>query len=346
MAEISIVIASLDRKYLSSLELSFTKKVASNVSLEIITDYEYLLNFFSIPRKIDCLIIDEDLYSEMVDKQHINCVFLFTEQTTDSLQRFNNIEYIYKFSSVKEIFHKVVGKMGLDINNGKRDGSKSVKTSTIMVYSPIGGSGKTIVALGLANQLADLNKKVLYLNVQSLQDFQPMVGDYGYCENGFDRYLMRKDPNVAKEMQRSVVNVGFDCLRGFKGSMLSYGITDEHYIFLIQNLVESKMYDYIIVDSSTEFSSINSKIMSFSDKVVVVATQGRSEEYKINSFIHSIEYSEDKFLFVCNKYAEKKKMLELPYNMTEFLYEIEQPEVGYLDICRYNALKATALVIL
>lgn len=346
MAEISIVIASLDRKYLSSLELSFTKKVTSNVSLEIITDYEYLLNFFSIPQKIDCLIIDEDLYSEMIDKQHINCVFLFTEQTTDSLQRFNNIEYIYKFSSVKEIFLKVVGKMGLDINNGEREGSKSVKTSTIMVYSPIGGSGKTIVALGLANQIADLNKKVLYLNVQSLQDFQPMIGDYGYCENGFDRCLMRKDPNVAKEMQRSVVNVGFDCLRGFKGSTLSYGITDEHYIFLIRNLVESKMYDYIIVDSSTEFSSINSKIMSISDKVVIVATQGQSEEYKINSFMQSIEYSENKFLFVCNKYAANKRSLTLPYTITEFLYEIEQPDVGYLDICRQNALKTTALVIL
>ena len=70
MAEISIVIASLDQKYLSSLELSFTKKVASNVSLEIITDYQYLLEFFSIPQKIDCLIIDEDLYSETIDKQH------------------------------------------------------------------------------------------------------------------------------------------------------------------------------------------------------------------------------------------------------------------------------------
>lgn len=59
----------------------------------------------------------------------------------------------------------------------------------IMVYSPVGGVGKTSVALSLCYQLSLLNKNVLYINVGDIQNHPFYLNKEGYVENSFERML-------------------------------------------------------------------------------------------------------------------------------------------------------------
>ena len=95
------------------------------------------------------LIINEDLYDEEYEKQDISNVFLLSE-VDNSMQTENMIlKRIYKYTSVKQIYNDVVNNMSSETLKtiGDRENNE---TEFIMVYSPSGGSGNTLVSMGIA----------------------------------------------------------------------------------------------------------------------------------------------------------------------------------------------------
>lgn len=346
MADKTMVIASLDKIYINAFEISFTRDVRTNINLKIITDYDYLMGYFMSPHKIDVLIIEEDLYRSINNTVNISNVFILTEDKNNEGLFDDKVEYVYRYSSIKEIFHKVIGKAGIEKVLDNKSRNKSEKTKTIMVYSPIGGSGKTTVSLGISKQLSDLNKKVIYVSLQSLQDYQYYIHDYEYVANGFDKTLIRKDSNIMAEILNNIGNEGFDYLKAFDGPMMAYGLTDEHYSYLINKIVESGIYDYIVMDTSSELNNQNIRIMKNVDEIVLIAQQGKYNECKINQLLNCIEYSEDKIHFVCNKFSYENKNLSIPYEIVEYVFCLPGNDVTYEDICKNNMLKVTTLILL
>ena len=103
-----VIIADEDSDYIIPLQLKFVKEFFNQIDLEIVTDRQYFLELFSKPQKAEILILSEGLYDSSLQKHNIGCIFVMTEQNEQSGTEELNIDKLYKYTSVKEIFNEIV----------------------------------------------------------------------------------------------------------------------------------------------------------------------------------------------------------------------------------------------
>ena len=97
-----------------------------------------------------------------------------TEQYEEDQTVDLRVNFIFKYTSIKEIFNEITGKSA-DVLNLKREYKQ--ETEVVLFYSASGGTGKTTLAIGVAASLTKNYKRVLYVNAARLQSF------YHFLEN-------------------------------------------------------------------------------------------------------------------------------------------------------------------
>lgn len=302
MEKLLIVMVDEDENYLMPLELKFTEELKNRAEIVVITSKEYLNLFFSDPKEIDILLINENLFTEDLKRHNIKNIFILSEdEHEESLESPQNI---CKYTSVKEIYNLIISNVkSVEINE---DG-KNVENKVIVIYSPIGGSGKTILSAGISAILNKNNKKALYINTEVLQNFSNILFDNAspYASKSFEKGLVEKDFNIVQKLINSIGKGEFDYILPFKQALSSLEIDLEKYIYLISKIKEAEIYDYIIVDTSIELTNEKCHLMSLADKVVIIANQDKNSAIKIDSLLDNIDCSnKNKFVFVCNKFAK------------------------------------------
>ena len=350
MKNYSLVIAGKDEEYLVSLEIGLLKGMGDMVDITMITDNDYYNYYFSIPQKIDVLIIEEALYSEVIERQNVGNIFVLEETKANKLYK-QNVMGIFKYSSVKEIFHKIFGKIGNDFKQD--DNRNDLNTQTILIYSPIGGSGKTLLALSMCNELAEFNKHVLYINVETIQNFHWFLASQEEAPEEFCYNLANHNNNMIMNFDAYVGNEGFDYIKPVPASTLSFGIKKEDYFYIIAELVRSKKYDYIVIDTSIDMDESNCKMMGICDRVISIVKQDALSVWKADSFLENIDYSDSqKYMFVCNRYTTEMRnfIVESEYlyecNITEYIGEYDA-EILSLDTTKHNhIMKQTVMLLL
>ena len=157
MSKPRIIIADTDISYIIPLQQKFIEEYFEKIDLEIISDPSYYELFFSSPQKADVLIVSEELYSTNLQRHNIGNIFLMTEQYSENQMREVDVNTIYKYTSIKEIFNVIVGKgaASLSVSNNARK-----ETQIIVVSSACGGVGKTTIALGISACLNKNYKKI------------------------------------------------------------------------------------------------------------------------------------------------------------------------------------------
>lgn len=304
MSKLVVVLADEDARYLMPLELKFIEEFDDRAEIIVITDKEYLNQFFSIPQKIDILIINEALYSQELGKQNIGNIFLLMESNFVTGTEDININRIYKYTSVKEIYNEVINNSSSKVLNPI---AQQDKTTVIMTYSPCGGVGKTTISIGIAAAIAKTYKRTLYINTESLQSFNYLLKNKCYLSNDFEKQLISHDNQILNSLQSSLGKEVFDYILPFKQATCSLNIQIEDYRYLIEKIKSSSLYDYVIVDTSTDFNSEKTMLMSYCDKVILVTAQDEVSIAKLESLLNNIDCSDNnKFIFVCNKYDETK----------------------------------------
>ena len=103
-----IVLADTDENYLAPLEEKFIDETGDHIDLEIITDPLFFNEYFSQPQKIDILVISEDLYRTDLHRLNIRYIFLLTEEPDEGGTDDLRCHSIYKYTSTKEIYHRIV----------------------------------------------------------------------------------------------------------------------------------------------------------------------------------------------------------------------------------------------
>ncbi|WP_291630878.1 AAA family ATPase [Clostridium sp.] len=303
MDKINVMLIDVDEKYLIPIELKLIEMLGDKINLSVITDLEYLNNYFNLPRKIDILVIRESLYNMDFQKHNIVNTFILSENLQEQEATQNlNVHVIYKYTSVKEIYNEIINKSVMEVTNEKK------QTKVIMTYSPAGGVGKTTISMGLAKVLNNSYKKVIYINTESIQSFNFLLDSSEYCQLGFEKYISNNDENIMAYLNEAIGCNGFDYLLPFKQSLSALNISLNNFKYLIEKIKESGLYEYIIVDTSNELTSEKSMLMGYCDKVIILTTQDESSVVKLNSLKYNIDCSnENKFITICNKYKEDKE---------------------------------------
>lgn len=303
MNQFTIVLADTDEHYVAQLEKRFIETCQDRANIIIITEEEYLDFFFSTPQNIDILVIQEDLCHYTFDEHSIASIFILTEHISDSPE--TQPPKIYKYTSVKEIYNEIFNGSALKNFHNMLEANTA---KSIVVYSPIGGIGKTFTAIGLSVALAKAHMRVLFLSAEPLQTFAFFLTDPKYLDTSLINQFSAQNNPDAQDPGHSIGHELFDYLLPFPEAASSFAVKLENYQQYMQNIKESGKYDFIVLDLPADFSQDKSAMMAYCDKTVLLLGQHPLEVFKFERFLGNIDCSNtEKFIFLCNKYDGKAK---------------------------------------
>lgn len=321
MSKPKIVLADTDEKYLEPLVNKFIDELAGMIELEVISDREYFKEYFSIPQRVDMLIVNQEMYSQELQKQNMKCICILTEQTRALEMDDPTIKTVYKYGSMKEIFHEIIHEAGHRLNMIQQD---NIHTQIITICSGIGGVGKTSIALSLSEYLAKNHRKVLFISAESLQSFRFFLQDKRELSKEACFILKENPALVYQKLKQFLRTEVFDYLPPFSNVLPSLNLSFSLYKNLILNVADSKEYEFIIIDTQTGYTEELMNILEISDHIIVAFLQDELSKEKNTFLLKNIKYDDrEKYIFVCNQYNK-----ELP-NALEQLRNIEI--AGYIE---------------
>lgn len=352
MSKPRIIIADTDLNYIIPLQLKFAEEFFDKIELEIVTDEEYFENLFSSPQRAEILIVSENLYDSSLKRHNISNLFLMMEQYEEEQTDELNLNRLFKYTSIKEIFNKITGKSAGSLNI---DESVKKESQIIVVCSACGGVGKTTIALGISASLTKNYKKVLYINAGRLQVFQRMLENQSVI-SATDIYakLARANENIYSEMKHAIRNEIFCYLPPFKAALMSLGLNYSIYEEIIISAKKSKDYDYIVIDVDTAFDEDNAKLFNISDKVIVVTEQTRTSIFATNTLVDNINgINSDKYIFVCNNFDKNENNaiissnIPLKFTVNDYIEHFNNyDEIRCEDLSKNIGIQKTAFLVI
>lgn len=343
---LTIVIADTEATIVDAIELKFLETLRDNVKLEVITDKEYFDTFFSTPRTADVLVIGEELYDESLMRHDIKHRIRVLTSSVDGVESTHDMVKIYKYSTTKEIYAEIM--RGVIVNNS----SEKKNSKLILVYSPIGGAGKTTVALGIASALAQL-ERVLYINAESMNTFGVFLeAPASLPSEAYE--LMRTDNtdiygSLKQFFARDDGGRGFSYLPPAANSLSSAGGNLSALYKLCSAARASGDFDYVIVDVDSAYTNAKGMLMSEADKVLLVYEQDKVSAFKMDKLQKNVSCSDtEKYIFVCNKYKPAKMNYFLSkkfISTAEVEADKDFPEYKVSQLGKSEGIKKLALTL-
>lgn len=324
MAKPRIIIADSDINYIIPLQMKFAEDMFEKADIELITDREYFQKLFSNPQHADILIISEEFYEQSLKRHSISHVFLMTEQYEEEKTENLEVNCIFKYTSLKEIFNEIMGKSAGVLNFTAK---KKQSAQIVLVCSASGGTGKTTVAMGLSASLTKNYKRVLYINASRLHSFQFML-ENTVPINSTEVYakLTVAGENVYSEIKHTIRKELFHYLPPFKTALMSMGLKYAMYEKIAIAAKKSGDYDFIVVDSDVAFDEDMASLISIADKVVVVTSQTMAAVAATNVWVSNVNgVHEDKYVFLCNDFCKEKDnalispSIKLKFNVSDYV---------------------------
>lgn len=352
MAKPKVIIADEDANYIIPLQFKFVKDFFNQIDLEIISDKDYFNEFFSRPQNAEILIVSDELYDSSLQKHNISNVFVMMEQFETGGTGELNVNRLFKYTSIKEIFNEIIGKSAGELNIGAVE---KKETQIILVTSASGGVGKTTVSMGIAASLTKNYKRVLYINAARLQVFQHMLENPSAI-TASDIYtkLASENDNLFFEIKHIIRKELFSYLPPFKAALMSLGLNYSVYEKIIMSAKKSGDFDFIIVDADDTFDEEKAALLNISDKVVVVTNQSLAAVLSTNILVANINgVNTDKYIFICNEFDKDKDNalispnVSLKFTVSDYIdcfkyYEKMKPD----DFSKESSIQRAAFLII
>lgn len=352
MAKPRIIIADIDVNYIIPLQLKFIEDFFEKVDLEIVTNNEYYETLFSTPQRADILIVSEDLYSQAMQRHNISHIFVMNEQYEEEQTADLNVNHIFKYTSIKEIFNEITGKSA-DVLKIEKNGKQ--ETQVVLFYSASGGTGKTTAAMGVSASLTKNYKRVLYINAASLQVFQHMLENHSAI-TAADVYakLATATDNIYSDIKHVIRKDLFSYIPPFKAALMSLGLSYSVFEKIIISAKKSGEYDFIIVDADVSFDEDKAVLLNMSDKVVVVTKQTFAAVLATNILVSNINgASAEKYIFVCNDFDKEEdnalisSKLSLKFCVSDYIEHFAHyDQMKCSDLASDSGIQKTAFLVM
>ena len=300
-----VVFADPDQKYIRMLIKRFLEAFDDLFELNVFTDKECYDDFFSYPKTIDVLVVNSGWYTEELQKQYIERIFILEENNMEIQESPDYIKTVYKYTNAKTIFNKIVAESELRNLNQI---SKSKDTEIVMVFSASGGTGKTVVAQGISACIAKEYKKVLYINAEELNTFQYFMNTKGNIPMDFYKEIAVEDDSLYRRLKPAIRTEVFDYLPGLGTTLASIGSSISMYERLVKLAQRSKEYDVIVVDTDSVLNRDKMSFIDLADKVIIVVNQNEKSVFAAEMLLNNINCNnKEKYYFICNDYKEAEK---------------------------------------
>jgi len=307
MAKINIVIADSDELYLNHLT-NYLIEHMNTFEVCSFTTKESLIKYVGDKsNKIDIIAFTEDLMDGTISMANAPAKILlsdgtFTELEFETVNKFQKAE---KFiNDILMIYAEKTGRVEA-VSLGDKD------TKIVGFFSPVGGSGKTTLALATAYALGCQGKRVFYLNAERINSTAGVLNLAGEGSLS-DLYLTVKTrgANIGLRIianKFTDMNTNISYINPSESSLEINEITLDEFKKLLKEFEQLGEFDVVVVDFDSEFDKEKIELLSCMDRIIVPFTSDTLSLAKLGLFIKELGmYDElrsiaDKSVFVLNK---------------------------------------------
>lgn len=279
MELINILLIGKDRQYCKALSESL-----SELSKEIMItfcDYSNVALLNSDQHLL--LLIEGNIECEQLQRN--NCVILVESKQEEIIDIENKIFCLYKYQNIKEfirmlfiIYNTLTGKMVTTISDNN--------CKLVSVLSGYGGSGKTSISLGLAQEFVRFReKKTLYINYEECDgtwNYFDLQDDNKYDSIGNYLYYFNKEREVDLKafLRQDVYGVSY--FKPSSGRNQLKGLSADELCKFTNKLIETNQFEYIIFDCHLCLDENTLWLLKNSCDIVYLAENSKNS--KLNSY--------------------------------------------------------------
>lgn len=312
MAKINIAIADSDELYLQQLT-NYLIKNANNFEVCSFTTKEALATYLADKtHKVDIIAFSEDLMDECIAEANVPAKVILSDGSFSSLPEYDAVNKYQKtdkfMSDLLMIFAEKSGRVEA-VSLGDKD------TKIIGFYSPVGGSGKTTLALGTAYALAMQGKKVFYLNAEKINSTIDVLNK-ATSGSLSDLYLTLKTKGanvglriMANKFTDMESNISY--INPAESSLEINELTVDELKKLITEFEHLGEFDIVVIDFDSDFSKEKIALLNKCDRIIIPFTDETLSMTKIKLFAKELGmYDEladikNKSIFVLNKASQQ-----------------------------------------
>lgn len=294
---IRIAIADENRDYVE--RLLCVLEDYEDLAISVYTD-ERSLNEALVSKRFDVLLFDPQIFKLQTSLKNVVLPIMLLNDSFDVPDIFKDVCKIKKFQRISRIHQQI---LELFSDASKDIGATFVnkRVGTILVYSPVGGVGKTTMALALATRLARTGRKTLYVN------FEDIASEDCYLPQDGGKGLSEMVANLGENINFSLKIQGL--VKEKEGNLYYFNHFDSPNDVLelqaseIQELVEkitqSGVFDSIVIDTGVTPNEKLRMLLEISDSIVIIEKNDMMAARKLSVF-----YSQSHLI---NEYASKMR---------------------------------------
>lgn len=260
-------ICDSDNEYIKMLQAYLQKRNPAGFEI-LIFDTVEKARMAAMEESFEILLVGEKIYDDNVTK--INAVKVCILQE-DGLKKITGYSMIPKYQSMEKLIAQVLEEFASDDNCGSVGRRGRNTTRLISLYSPERHNGQSMAALAMAQVLADMGNKVLYLNLMPFTGFEELlrtsyeadITDFMYFVLNHSEKLLYKLDSLKR------------CIHGvdYLPPALDYSdllhISEGDWMRVMDLLLYSSDYTHIIVDLSETCQGFY-HIMELSDRIYLL----------------------------------------------------------------------------
>ena len=343
---ISISIADANREYLERLVEVLQEY--EELSVSVFTNATLLEQALQTKR-FDIVLFNPDICEKKLTFFNVKlCICLYSEDTQNAML-YSDCLKIMKYQRISKLYKEII-KAYADKAGYLADFDNSQNTKIIAVYSPIGGSGKTTIALSLASNLSSSGKSVLFLSAEQM-DSSSYVNSR--MEEGITMLIESVGENTNFELKlKGIMKKGLNgvsYIEGFERIVDYNTVTKEEMGAVIEKIRKCGCCDVVIIDMESRMDDICQAVFEQADNIIVVERTGEISTRKMDMFAQQA--------LVCEYASKMCKIQNFVDRNTQLGNQLEIPIIGRVynygnqslknlihSICSGNIININAIV--
>lgn len=340
VALIRLIIADHNEAYVDKLMDFLSLEYKHRFILSAFTDDEALKDFLLKAEQVELLLISPEMItSTQICIENIPVVYLIEGKPDSSLSKYPQIS---KIQSGHTLVKEIIDAYAHLYPESLLSNASSEGTQIVAVYSPIGGIGKTSIAVAMSIKASENGKRTLYLNLEHISS----MDIYFECktQNSLSKlmyYFTEKNPNIAYRIESICAidpKTKVNYFSPVKSLVDLNELSDQALLSLILNLKNHGNFDLIVLDLPSELTENRVKILSIISKLVVVGGYRPNEISKMNRFNNEVSIIESRYKI------DLKSRIQLVINQIPEVRTIDfeslnlNPDRPYIGLIREQGL--------
>lgn len=286
--KISIVIADEDSLYLKQLT-NYLVKETDNFEVYAFGSKGSLCSFLADGTvEVDILLLTEGMICPETD----NCAAVKILLAEDNWQHMG-YESVAKYQKTADLLKQVTLVFGTHSSRADEliRGTRSSKI--IGVYSPVGGSGKTSIALLLAHCIGLRGKRAFYLNYERVDSTRELLA--AKAQIGVSELLVAvhaKEQNIGLSLLTKLYEapkLGFAYVNPADSGLEFNEVPLDEQMELVSQLSRTNSFDAVILDFDSELSIDKLQLLGCCDSVVTPFLPDVISLNKLKQFLHELK---------------------------------------------------------